>query len=204
MKTTLLSAVILSAVAASAQAATSYYSDATVFAADAGSLSFEGFEGSTQNGPTHTYTDFSVSETGGTNYITNFVSNPFFNPVQAGSNGIWYDDNGSSVGEFVFNSTINAIGLFVSTAAASTISVSFGGETTTFDTDTTPTFFGLIADVSFTNISFDASGGPEVGFDSVSYGTASQPPAVPLPASSLLLMAGVGGLTTLRRKRKTA
>jgi hypothetical protein len=59
-----------------------------------------------------------------------------------------------------------------------------------------PMFWGVIDFDGLTSITFDATGGPNVAFDAVSYGM-----AVPEPASILLLGLGLAALRLRTRSR---
>jgi len=74
-------------------------------------------------------------------------------------------------------------------------------------------FFGITSATPFTTIRFTGSGiaGDGIFFDDMAYapfresngGGGDDPSVVPLPASALLLIAGIGGLAALRRSRTT-
>ncbi len=197
----LFSAAALALAATNASAAT-FYTDQTAFSNATGPLSgFEDFEVA-QSGATHTYSGFTLSEIGGSNFVVNHATNSLsgWNPVQAGSGAAWFDDNGDSIGRFVFSSAINALGVYVSTRPGGSVTISGGGFSTSISTSTTPTFFGVIGTSTFTTLDFAADSGPEIGWDSLSFGTAAAP-AVPLPASGLLLLGAVAGLA--RRRKQT-
>lgn len=201
----LASAMAMLSAVSTADAAVVTYTNSAGFSAASGSLSgFEGFEVG-QTGATHTYSGFTLSEVNGTvNNITNFNINSCcfsVSPVQAGTGAAWFDDNNNSIGRFVFNAAINALGLYVTTSSDSTVQVTIGSEIVSFSVGTSPTFVGIISDTLFTTIDFAASGGPNIAFDSASYGTVS---AVPLPATSLLLLGALGMLGVNRARRRTA
>jgi hypothetical protein len=63
----------------------------------------------------------------------------------------------------------------------------------------TPQFFGVISTDYFDNVTFDASGGPLVGFDALSFGEGA---VVPIPGAVWLLGTGLIGLIGARRKFK--
>ncbi|MEP3226766.1 MAG: PEPxxWA-CTERM sorting domain-containing protein [Parasphingorhabdus sp.] len=192
---------LLSAVPA--QAAEVIFTDRTAFDAATGAgLTFESFE-TEQSGATVNYPGFSVTESNGFDFITHTSINSFFTSATSdGANSIWFDDNGSSLATFVFDAPINAFGFDVAAAAAGTMTFS-GGAAGSFALGAdTPTFFGLISDTAFTTLQFDMSGGPEVGFDALSFGIANVA-AVPEPATWAFMIFGFGAIGgALRRNRK--
>ena len=177
-----------------------YYTDRSAFNAAAGSLNFESFEVA-PSGPqaSFSFSGFTVEETNGTNALTNVLINSAFGtyPVTNGSGALWYDDNDNSIGVFTFASPITAFGLDLTTALNSSITIGGDLSTTLNRTSNTPAFFGVIDTTPFTTITFNASGGPEVGFDAVSFGTTS----VPEPITMLLLGVGLVGLAATKRMR---
>ncbi|GAA0466145.1 hypothetical protein GCM10009096_03510 [Parasphingorhabdus litoris] len=192
---------LLSAVPA--QAAEVIFTDRTAFNAAAGAgLTFESFE-TAQSGATVNYPGFSVTESGGANFITHTSINSFFTSATSdGANSIWFDDNGNSLATFVFDAPITAFGFDVAAAAAGTMTFS-GGAAGSFALGAdTPTFFGVISDTAFTTLQFDMSGGPEVGFDALSFGIANAG-AVPEPATWAFMIFGFGAIGgAMRRQRK--
>lgn len=132
---------------------------------------------------------------------------------------------------FSFAAPISAFGIFVGALgdfgnAPTTLSgVLSTGETFTAFRDyvsTVPTntndfsaglFFGITSVTPFTTIRFTASGidGDGISFDDLTYAPAragggndggdTDPSVVPLPASALLLLAGIGGLAAAARRR---
>ena len=206
MKPGIILAVAMATLSATsaADAALVTYTNSASFASASGTLAgFEDFEIG-QQGETHTYSGFTLTELGGINFITNFnVNSCCFSssPVQAGSGAAWFDDNDDSIGRFVFNAAINALGLYVTTSEASQVQVTIGSETVSFSIGTSPTFVGIISDTLFTTVDFAPNGGPNIAFDSASFGTVS---AVPLPATSLLLLGALGMLGISRTRRRSA
>ena len=202
MKKKLIAGAVLAAslFASAAHAAPVFFTDRTAFEAATSGLSFQGFEDS-QTGPTVTYPGFTATETGGVNFITNTNVNSVLNAVTEGAGAIWYDDNGGSILTFAFNAALNAFGVDLTTSGPSTINIMSSAFDTNVDVSGNFTFFGVIADSNFSSVVFNASGGPNVGFDALAYGTSDG--VVPLPASGLLLAGAIGMLGLRRRKKRS-
>ncbi len=205
MKKLLLASTAAAVLAAvPANAAHIVFTDRASFdLATGGGLAFESFE-APQSGATVNYLGLSVTESAGTNFITHTAINSFFTGATSdGANSIWYDDNGSSLATFLFDAPINAFGIDIAAAAAGTMTYSGGaGGTFAIGSANTPTFFGFIAPTAFTSVTFDMSGGPEVGFDALSFGTAMG--AIPEPTTWAMLIFGFGAIGgAMRKKRKT-
>lgn len=159
-----------------------YYSDRVAFdAATGGGLSFESFEQSFANGSPLVFNDFTASENNDGNGFdilyqlrgqsfagVGSVSNAFTD----GTCALAYIDNDSSVATFFsFSTPITAFGLDVTTDVASTITVGGSSISNTFATAVNaPQFWGVIDTDGITQVTFDVSGSPFVGFDSLSYG----------------------------------
>lgn len=202
VKVSIAAVSLLSAAAVSA--APIYYNSRASFQAAAGSLSMEGFEGPGQLGAVHTYTDFQVSETNGVNAITNYLANSCcVNPVTEGRNAIWFDDNGGSIGTF-YNFTgggVYAFGLDITANEASTVAI--GGAAISDSlvlAGNQPQFWGVIDTSPISAITFDASGGPNIGFDDVQY-SLSPSSEVPEPGTVALLGVGLAGIGFVRRRK---
>jgi len=160
-----------------------YYSDRVAFdAATGGGLSFESFEQDFAPGSAQQFfTDFTVSESQKSGVqignslaqLRNYASVGLSNAITNGTGALWYDDNDNSVATFFsFSTPITAYGMDVTTSAASTIAVGGSSIVDSFTTAVnTPQFWGVIAcNNGITQITFDVSGGPNVAFDSASYG----------------------------------
>jgi hypothetical protein len=175
-----------------ASAAPIFFSDRNAFNLAAGSgLSFESFEVNPKDGPIVTYGNLTFEETGGSfNNFTNTSLMPFFTAATTnGLNSIWYDDNGNSVANLTFGlaSPITALGFDITSAQNGTVAIGGDLNTSLNLTANTPSFFGVIdLAMPLSTVTFSVSGGPEVGFDAVSYGR-----AIPEPAMLMLLSAGM-------------
>jgi len=182
-----------------------FFTDRAAFdLASGGGLNFESFEGNFAVSDTQTFTDFTVTETGGANFLGQLRDFPGLgigSVIVDGTGGLGYDDNGSSLASFFsFSSAVNAFGIEIATSADSTVTIG-GNVKTSFNLLAgVNAFFGVIdTSALFSSITFDVSGGPNVGFDAASYGIAS----VSEPATLLLLGLGLLGLGLTARRKKT-
>lgn len=153
-----------------------------------GTLTDESFEDGFFRAESLTFGDLTVSEQGvpagqALIYNDNFVG------ATDGSLTANIIENGPSLIVLDFANPITAFGADFLTNADTTIT--FSGPTTgTFDVDSAGfQFFGVITDVPFTTLSFDASGGGfDYGLDAASYGAVT---GIPEPSTWLMLFAGL-------------
>lgn len=203
-----LSVAVIVLTADRVSAAPIYFTDRSAFNAAVGSgLNSQSFETAFATAATVNFTGFSMTESGGTNAIANADSSfatsvGLSNAITNGLRMAFFDDNDNSVLTFQFTSPINAFGVDLTTSDPATVAV--GGDLSTSLTRAanTPGFFGVFDPTgTFQTVSFTASGGPNVGFDAVTFGTAAAAP-IPEPMT-LAVFAGVfglGGLALRRRK----
>jgi PEP-CTERM motif len=199
----LLLAVALALASASAVEANPviFTNRATFEAAAGGGLSFEGFEGSFGVAESIVFPGFTVSETNGINALGQLRDFPgLVDGITEGTGALVYDDNGDSVGTFLsFMNPITAFGLDITTNLNSGVSIGgFNVGILLVLAGNTPTFFGVIDLDGLTSISFDASGGPNVAFDAVSFGQV----AAPEPSVLSLFGLGLAALGLRRRQRR--
>jgi hypothetical protein len=199
--TIITAALVLAAGAARTEAVPVFYTDrATFLAAAGGGLSTEDFEVDFAVAPSIVFAGFTLSETGGVDAVGNVISNPGIldSAVTDGRGAAIYDDNGDSIGTFFsFTNPVTAFGVDLTTGADATVLIGGSVNTSVNRTANTPGFFGVIDTVPLTTISFDVSGGPNVGFDRAVFGLAV---AVPEPATLTALLLGATGLLSRRRR----
>lgn len=205
MKSLFLAASLLG-LASGASAATTFYTDWTAFLGATGgavTLDVEDFEIKQAGGPTMTFPWGSVSESGGTPNVYNVDNDDIagFTPIHDGVNAIgFFDDGAGSVGTFSFDTAIDTFGVYISTTYGTTANFAGGTWSTSVATGTTPSFFGVVSDTPFASFTVDlASGGDRIGFDLLKFGTVAP---VPLPATGLLLLAGLGAVGLGARKKR--
>jgi len=197
-KISLCLALIGGFVATNVGAVPVYFTDRATFdAAAGGGLSFEGFEGSwTDTGGVATFAGFSVSETGGTNdlFHGNEAGGGGFSTTE-GSDSLWFDDNGNSIGSFFsFSAPVTAFGVDLSIfnfsgGGSATVGISGGSLSDSIVlNDLAPKFWGVIDLAGISAVNFDRSGSNGLGFDAVSYGTVgvSEPSIIALFGLGLL------------------
>jgi len=197
----ILLGLVVSLASSSAYAAPVYFTDRASFDAAAGTgLNFESFEADFATADTIVFAGFTVSETLGINILAQLRNFPgvLDAAITDGTGALSYDDNDDSVGTFFsFVSPITAFGLDITTSPDSTVTIGGSISDSLVLTADTPSFWGVIDMDGITSISFDASGGPLVGFDAVSYGQA----VIPAPGAILLGSIGAGLVGWLRRRR---
>lgn len=188
-----------------------FFTDRTAFdTASGGGLNFESFEANFAVASSIAFTDFTVSETIGANALGQVRNYPIAGlnaVITDGTGAIFYDDNGSSIGTFFsFTSPVNAFGIDIATNNGSTVTIGGSVSTSISLSAGVPKFFGVIDTTgTFSSITFNASGGPNVGFDSASTGMAA-PISEPIPEPTTMFLMGFGilGLVGfgIRQRRK--
>jgi hypothetical protein len=182
-------------------AAPVYFTDRASFdAATGGGLNFESFEADFAVADTIVFAGFTVSETLGINALAQLRNFPgvLDAAITDGTGALSYDDNGGSIGTFFsFASPITAFGLDITTHPDSTVTIGGSVSDSLVLTADTPSFWGVIDTAGITSISFDASGGPNLGFDAVSFDQA----VIPAPGAILLGSIGISLVGWLRRRR---
>lgn len=168
-------------------------------AASGATLSSEGFEGLSSGDSFFDFGDFSVSiETGA---FTLFGANSLTRTE--GENGLGF--SGSNVVTFLFDSVQTAFGIDWSSFDRTDTNVAYadnggGANDDLFEPVVTAGagFFGVNNANGFTEIIFTVTQQEILEFDNIQFGTASP---VPIPAGLPLLIAGLGALAFMRRKR---
>jgi len=179
-----------------------YFTDRASFdAATGGGLAFESFEEDFDWTPVKVFAGFTVSETQGVDALAQLRYYSYLpGAITDGTGALWYDDNGSSIGTFyAFTSPITAFGLDVTTDEASTVTIGGSVSDSLVLGVNTPAFWGVIDPAGLTSITFDASGGPNIAFDALSYGQAGG--VIPAPGAFLLAGLGANLVRWMRRRR---
>jgi len=197
-------AAVAAALAAQPVAAATFFDNEAAYTAAATTEVTDDFEsyGSISGTTTLVLNEFTATEDPGQPGVAILGGSTFGFGVTSGSFGLVYDDNSPTTDSIVtwdaFSSSYTAMGFFMATSEDSSVDIS-GSVSTTFDlVANTPTFFGVIDTAPITSLVFDVTGGPNVVFDDFRAGQ-GQTPVIPLPASVLLLGAGLASLTGLRR-----
>ena len=189
--------------AGTANAVPVYFTDRALFDAATGvGLNFESFENDFSTAASISFGGFTVSETNGVNILGQARNFPGLvdGAITDGTGALIYDDNGSSIGNFFsFTDSVTAFGLDIATSIGSTMTIGGSVSDSIVLGNNIASFWGVIDMGGITTLSFSASGGPNVGFDAVSYGLAS----VPEPSIVVLLGLGLVGIGFARRRNRS-
>lgn len=198
--------------AGAGSAATTSYTNATAFAAAAGTLQLENFRGEVRGSSLAGTRDFG----GFTTTLNSSVTDPAFNVVGGPSslNSAGLPGTNLQIGllegetfTFTFDSAITAFGaLFANVNDFFPRSTFSGGGTT----DWLPVvnrfgarFFGIVSDTPFTTVTITGGLFTEgFGIDNVRWAAAPVPTPVPLPASGILLLGAVLAVGAIGRRRR--
>lgn len=171
-----------------------------IWAAESGAtLSSEGFEGLSSDGNFFDFGDFSVSIATGA--FTLFGANSLTRTE--GENGLGF--SGNNIVTFLFDSVQTAFGIDWSSFDQTATNVAYadnggGANGDLFEPVVTAGagFFGVNNLNGFTEISFTVTQNETLEFDNIQYGSVAP---VPVPAGLPLLIAGLGTLAYLRRRK---
>jgi hypothetical protein len=193
----------LAAGAAQAVTTTITYTDRVAFLAASGPATFEGFEGSGGGVASQSFGAFTVSESGGTSnkvYLDNFAG------VTEGSQAANIEDNGASIFNIVFSSSIKSLGFDFVTNDDTIVTIGGATSMTLNLLAGIPTFFGITNADGFTTLTFDPSGAPSaIGVDALAYSgslTSVVSPA-PEPATWAMMIFGFGITGAAMRRKST-
>ncbi len=201
--------------ATQSEAALASYSDLASFASATSSTTLLDFEGSSFAGltagtnvwSTRDVAGFSIGDatftvTGGTYQA---VIAPAYYPTyyDRGTGNVYHAERGANV-VINFSSAITSFAFELSTirrfGGSATLQFSNGDSATASFGDPLQ-FHGFVSDTAFTSVSIlNPAGSDYILFDNVRFGGNVAP--VPLPAGLPLMMAGVGALALLKRRKK--
>jgi hypothetical protein len=206
-------AVLLCALSAGPVAATTqFYTDqASFLAAGGASLTFEGFNDARGPAQIQNYNRFTLAEQGGSSNVvqSSRANNVMPAALVEGQGYVFYDDNGNSRAVFNFAGTINAFGIFVTSnfdgvpgaQGDMAIQGAFGNQSLTLSANQ-PRFWGVIADIAFSAVTFVMPQEPLVAFDSLHHGTIVPQEPVPEPRTWAMLLAGFALVGLAGRRRR--
>lgn len=203
---------LLAMPAAPAAGVTQFFTDHASFLAAGGSgLNFEGFNDVRAAASIQNYDGFTLAEQAGS---SNSIQSSRGNNVMPaalieGSGYVFYDDNGNSRAVFTFAGPINAFGIFVASnfdgvaGAQGNIAInsSFGNQSLGLAANQ-PRFWGVIADVAFSAVTFVMPQEPIVAFDALRHGNILPADPVPEPRTWAMLLAGFALVGMAERWRR--
>lgn len=202
-----VSALVLGA---SAHASTSFFNNEAAFlAAAAAPLNFESFENATSPSATTVAFAGGTFACAGTGYCPGFFGTWTLG-ADTGVQSVYFASPDSAT--FTFNSPITAFGVHIGGAgdvSPNTLTATLGngdsglalnnytGDYSVFGSNNQ--YFGAISTTAFTTVTFTTSNsGDGIAFDSMSFGVA----AVPEPETYAMLLAGLGVMGAVARRRR--
>lgn len=209
-------------VTSDAPAATQTFTDRALFDAELTNQTTLDFEGNYLSS-WNNYNTGAGFDFGGVNFVAPLLGGYYLyiiegdvNPYASILGGMHDGDSvlveGRGTLQVTFATAVNAVGLdFAITEGTGTFNVTMGlgnGETANLDAvASTPNFFGLVSDTSFTTMTFETTleqRPPQLLFDNFTFGSGAITTPVPVPAALPFLLAGLGGLRFAARRRKAS